>query len=154
MAFLASLLPSILPSLLGSGGAGSLIKTVADIGKELIVPVGTKLLQAAGGILGGGSSGSKESFGTQAMNILKEGGKELVQRGMRRLARPPPQEVMEVEEEEEVYVPPPPKKRRRAPKGSSAAYYKMKEPLPTKKQKYEEYEGVGDMFNEHRDYEA
>ena len=147
MAFLASLLPAVLPSLLGSGGGGGLLKTVADIGKELIVPVGTKLLQAATGFLGG-----DKTAGTQAIEAIKEGGRELVQRGIQKITRRPPPEPIE-EEEEPVYIPPP-KKRKRLPKGSSGAYYKMREPMPSKKQKYEEYEGVGDMFNEQRDYEV
>ena len=113
-----------------------MLKTVADIGKELIVPVGTKLLQAATGFLGG-----DKSAGSQAMEAIKEGGRELVQRGIQRITRRPPPEPIEMEEEEEPVYVPPPRKRKRAPKGSSGAYYKMREPIPTKKQKYEEYEG-------------
>lgn len=145
MAFLASLLPSLIPSLLGSGGGGGILKTVADIGKDLIVPVGTKLLQAASGFLGG-----DKSSGQQAIEAVKEGGRELVQRGMQRIMRRPIPEP--IEEEYEELPPPPPKRKRRPQQPKSKQQYQMQKKIKTPQ--YDEYEGVGDMFNEHRDYEA
>ena len=78
LGILGSLASSILPSLFKGGG---IIKTIGDIGKKLIAPVGTKLFQAGkdaiGNLLEGDMSGVMNLGNTasSAFNDLMEGAK-------------------------------------------------------------------------------
>ena len=161
---LAGLATSILPSLL-SGKGGGLIKTIGDIGKSLIVPIGTKLVQAGKSALSGLLSSGKE--------ILREEGSKLLERGYKRITGQD-EEMGEVDMPQETRIPmkykrpvrepiqteyletPKPIKRPRKRPRRESTEMEIEEPIKKIKPQYEEYEGVSQMFNNNsnkRDYE-
>ena len=97
------ILGGLASSLLGSGGGG-LLSTIGNIGKKLIFPIGSKLLQAGKsaiqGLLGNAGSMAKEGL-KKVSEYVVDKGQQLLDRGMQSVRNYIPEDPqMEVEEEE------------------------------------------------------
>ena len=148
LGFLGSIASSLLPGLFSGGVA----KTVGDIGKRLIMPIGSKLLSAGvdaiTNLLGGAPPPSK-SIAEQAREGLERGGRQAIQY-VRKKYRPQEFMMMEAETPQvtgiqdtsfgnETRIPGKTKKRRR-------------QRIPQEEPEENQYEGVKKIFTEEGNY--
>lgn len=156
LGFFGSIASKLLPSLFSGGVA----KTIGDIGKSLILPIGSKLLGAAGDALSN-ILGTGEKKEINITDRLKEGAMEGLSAGYNRAKeiynenRAQVTGIQENSDDLEGARRIPVKRRRRPRK--EKVYEETEEPRKAVKPNYESNEeiiGSSEMYGNKRDYEA